>query len=245
MPVSKPKVRTKRIEVARLLEDAILTGRLTPGTRLRELKLAAEFGVSQASIREALQHLESLGLVVKYPNRGSFVINLEADDVVHIYQVRRVLEPLACALAATHLSQATLDLLEKCIQGMEAAADCRDYRAYLNADREFHRLIWESQPNPWLGRALKGLCLPLFANDLILRYSTAYIDYERAEREHRRIVSVLRTRDADLVRKVVDRMMRRFLREDLADYARLRQISEEIEPTLKSGGESEPQGGNG
>lgn len=237
--MSKPRIRTKRIEVARLLEDAILTGRLTPGTRLRELKLAAEFGVSQASIREALQHLESLGLVVKYPNRGSFVINLNADDVAHIYQVRRVLEPLACALAAMHLRQETLDHLEKCIQAMEAAADRRDYRSYLNADREFHRIIWESQPNPWLLRALKNLCLPLFANDLILRYSTAYIDYDRAAREHRRIVSVLRTRDAELVRNVVDRMMRRFLREDLADYARLQQISEEIEPTLKSGGDAE------
>lgn len=241
--IKQSKRKTKRLEVARLLETAILTGRLTPGTRLRELKLAAEFGVSQASIREALQHLESLGLVVKYPNRGSFVINLDADDVVRIYQVRRELEPLACALAATYMKQETLQKLGECIEQMQAAAESSDYHAYSNADLRFHRLIWESQPNRWLEKSLTAICLPLFANDLIRRYSTAYINFDRAAREHQRILAVLGTRDAELVRKVVSRMINRFMRHDLADYARLGQINEEvtfpIEASVRPEGPSE------
>ncbi len=224
----RSKRSTKRLEVARQLENQILTGHLKPGTRLKELRLASELGVSQASIREALQHLESRGLIVKYPNRGSFVLNLEASDLVHIYQVRSELEPLACALAAEQIRQETIDMLQSCIDEMEAAADRRDYLAYSDADLRFHRLIWQSQPNRYLEKSLTSICLPLFANDLLRRYPGAYLNFAGAGRQHRRILAVLKTRDASLVKKVATRLMRQFLRQDLTDFERLRQISEEI-----------------
>src|SRR5215471_14981927 len=104
LPIQKEPVlqmrrtsKTKRHEVARRLEEAILAGELRPGARLHEMKLASQLNVSQASVREALQELEGLGWVTKYPNRGSFVMNLTNQELIQIYQVRRQLEPLACA----------------------------------------------------------------------------------------------------------------------------------------------------
>lgn len=219
--------KTRRFEIARLLENAILEGRIKPGTKLPELLLSRELGVSQASIREALQHLESTGLVVKYPHRGSFVISLTAEDLVDIYQLRRELEPLACGLAAERMAAERLDALQSCIAEMQAAAGTHDYFAYSNADLRFHRLIWEAQPNRYLEKALKVICLPLFANDLIRRYPTGYLNYERSARQHTLILSALRTHDAALVHKLVRRLIRRFLRQDLADFSYLQQVPEE------------------
>ena len=92
--------QNNRFEVARLLERAILTSQFRPGDRLPEMRIAKELGVSQASVREALQDLEGLGLVLKSPNRGSRSSRNSAGMTWSLYQVRRELEPLACGLAA-------------------------------------------------------------------------------------------------------------------------------------------------
>ncbi len=224
MRVAPKRNKTKRHEVARHLENSILAGGIKPASRLRELKLAAELGVSQACIREALQELEALGLVVKHPNRGSFVIDLTGDDLIHIHQVRRELEPLACAMATVAANQAMFDELERCIEQMQSGGEKRNYQAYLDADYRFHLLIWQSQPNRYLEKALKAVCLPLFAGDLVRRYPTAHLNFDRAVKQHELIVKVLRTGDGALVTKVMRRLMERFLKVDLADYELLRRV---------------------
>jgi len=230
--------KTQRFEVARLLERAILEGLIRPGIKLPELLLSRELGVSQASVREALQHLESAGLVVKYPNRGSYVIALTPEDLVAIYQLRQELEPMACALAAERMGPESLDALQACIQEMQTAAKQHDYRAHSNADLRFHRLIWEAQPNRYLEKLLKVICLPLFANDLVRRNPTAYLNYERSTRQHTLILRALGTRDPSLVQKVVRRLTRRFLRQDLVDFSLLQgatvQSGDDLEKILAS-----------
>lgn len=225
--------KTQRFEVAHLLENAILEGQIKPGTRLPELVLSRQLGISQASIREALQQLESSGLVVKYPNRGSFVISLTPEDLVAIYQLRQELEPMACALAAERMSSETLDALQACILEMRQAAGKHDYRAHSSADLRFHRLIWEAQPNRYLGKLLRVICLPLFANDLVRRNPTAYLNYERSTRQHTLILRALGTRDPSLVQKLVRRLIRRFLRQDLVDFSLLQGATAESEEHLE------------
>jgi DNA-binding GntR family transcriptional regulator len=216
--------KTKRHEVARLLEGAILTGQLKPGARLQEMILASELGVSQACIREALLELEGLSLVIKYPNRGSFVMNLTNQDLLQIYQVRRQLEPLACALAAPQLAQEKIEALQDCIREMQTTARKRDYRAYVSADFSFHRLIWESQPNRYLEKSLKAICLPLFAGDLVRRRSTVSYNFDRGVKRHQLILSALRSGDTNLAASVMQRILDRFLRQDLSDYYKLAQV---------------------
>jgi DNA-binding GntR family transcriptional regulator len=214
---------SKSGEVTRRLERAILTGRLRPGTRLPEIRLARELGVSQASVREALQALESRGLVVKNANRGSFVIQLTTVDLTHIFQVRLELEPLACALAAAHLTPAILDTLHRCIDAMRSAAPTRDYPSFQEADLRFHQTLWKAQPNRFLERCLESICLPLFAYDLVRRYTSDYTNFERSARQHQLVLRALATGDGELAATIMRRMIRRWLREDVRDYAQLRQ----------------------
>src|SRR5581483_7330624 len=114
-----------------------------------------------------------------YSNRGSFVMNLTNQDLLQIYQVRRQLEPLACALAAPQLREEEVESLQDCLREMHANAKNGDYRAYVDADFRFHRLIWESQPNRHLEKSLKAICLQLFAGDLVRRRSTCTYNFSR------------------------------------------------------------------
>ena len=85
-----------------------MNGSRLPGTPLRELMLAKELGVSQATIREALQRLEHSGLVTRRPNLGTTVTRLSPKDVRERVSVRVVLECLAAEAAAERMSDADL-----------------------------------------------------------------------------------------------------------------------------------------
>ncbi len=215
------KTLSKRAEVTSLLQEAILYGHLKPGTRLPEIRLGRELGVSQAIVREALQELEGLGLIAKKPGQGSYVIELDADDLVEIYQVRSEMEALACASMARVYNHAIHTTLQGHIDAMRAAAKNNDFLAYSRADVQFHRCIWASQRNRFLERTLETICLPLFAYDQIRRAASTSLDYERVTRQHELIVSALRTGDPDRVGRLMKRMMHKWLRIHLSEYERI------------------------
>lgn len=210
----------KRAQVTSLLQETILCGQLKPGTRLPEIRLGRELGVSQAIVREALQELEGLGLIAKKARQGSYVIELNADDLVQIYQVRSELESLACALTAQRYTQAIHETLQACIAAMHTASLDNDFLAYARADVQFHRSIWAAQPNRFLEKTLESVCLPLFAYDLIRRGATTSLDYARVTRQHELILSALRAGDPDRVSRLMKRMMQHWLRIHLGEYER-------------------------
>src|SRR5713226_6818269 len=89
--------------VAQKLRDAILAGKLKPGERLVEQKLAASFGIGQPTLREALKELEFQGFVRKSPKKGTYVTKLTADDFRKIQEVRMALEVVAIEKAAPRM----------------------------------------------------------------------------------------------------------------------------------------------
>lgn len=207
------------------MENAILTGQFHPGDRLPEMRIAQELGVSQASVREALQDLEGLGLVLKYPNRGSVVTQLSGDDLTYIYQIRRELEPLACGLAAAHMTAGDLAELDGCVAAMRAAGEAPNFGVFSAADVRFHRLIWRSQPSRYLEKSLRAVCLPLFAFDLIRRHGHPHGGLAHTIRQHQLVVRALRSRDPALVTRLMRRMVERWLRQDIADYDSLQEAA--------------------
>ena len=80
--------------------EALESGVMVPGTRLREADLAKEIGLSRTPIREALNRLLSEGLVENDPKRGLIITELDQNMVGELYEMRRVLEGTAAALAA-------------------------------------------------------------------------------------------------------------------------------------------------
>src|ERR1700742_2205557 len=74
---------------------AIVSGRLRPGERIKEIPLADELGFSRAPLRDALRLLARDGLVTLVPNRGAIVPALRAVDVLEVYALRASLGTLA------------------------------------------------------------------------------------------------------------------------------------------------------
>src|SRR5580765_2834235 len=93
--------RVFREEIREQVIDEILSGRLAPGTRIVETRLAKQFGVSQAPVREALRDLALFGFVVCSPFRGTQVRRITPEELLEIYPIRAALEGVAAAAAAT------------------------------------------------------------------------------------------------------------------------------------------------
>lgn len=92
-------------QIAVRIGHAIVEGEFEPGRKLREVDLARDFGVSRASVREALRVVEREGLVTILPQRGAQVTALSSQEVQDVFEIRAHLMGLACQrLAATATS---------------------------------------------------------------------------------------------------------------------------------------------
>lgn len=126
-------------EVATLLRAEIVSGELAPGTQLREVALAESIGVSRPSLREALQVLRQEGLVRHEPHRGTFVTTIGPEEIVDIYQVRRVLEGSA-ARACRKAGTAQIEAVGEAF-GVLAETIGGDAFDVIGADLRFHQSI--------------------------------------------------------------------------------------------------------
>jgi DNA-binding GntR family transcriptional regulator len=95
-----------------VLRSTILNGRLLAGERLNEVELATALGISRAPLREAIRVLAKEGLVVTYPNRGSFVRSFTEVELADLYDLRIALELRALSLACERASPADLRELD-------------------------------------------------------------------------------------------------------------------------------------
>jgi DNA-binding GntR family transcriptional regulator len=196
---SEPAVtgyQTKAEVAATLIRQAIYSGRFAPGGRLVLRDLQAEFGLSITPIREALQQLQSQGLVTGEPHRGYRVAELRAGDVEEVYWLRSLLEPLACEIATDHLGPADLTHLRQLIRDMRAARRAHDSEGMQLANREFHMAIYEAAQRPVLLDHITRLWRDS-------PFGSLRLDPERPSRaaaEHTTIVTALAAGDAAAAR---------------------------------------------
>jgi DNA-binding GntR family transcriptional regulator len=132
--------RTVEQSLARELHDAIVNGRLLPGTRLRYRELAQQFGVSVTPVRIALRELTQEGLIESRPHEGARVAPLSASELEEIYTARIGFEGWLAYTGATALSDKDLVTLQSALDALERAAARGDVEQYLNAAWT-HRLV--------------------------------------------------------------------------------------------------------
>src|SRR4030081_2150199 len=111
---SNAKIETPKTLVDDLvsrLEAAIFRGEFPPGTRLREARIASQLGVGRGPLREVVRRLEGRKLVVRHPNRGTFIATLTSAELVELLEVREALEVEACRLAAKRVTKEGLEKL--------------------------------------------------------------------------------------------------------------------------------------
>ncbi|MFN4017331.1 MAG: GntR family transcriptional regulator [Reyranella sp.] len=118
-------------QIAVRIGQAIVENEFVPGQKLREVDLAAAFGVSRASVREALRIVEREGLVTILPQRGAQVTMLSADEVQDIFDIRAQLMGLACERLVAALAPDGRIELERLYADLEGSFD--DAEAYARA----------------------------------------------------------------------------------------------------------------
>lgn len=139
-------------QAAEAIRQAVLSGRLPPGTPLREAALAAELGVSRSTLREAARTLESEGLVRYRMNRGIVVADITGADVVDIYAARAAVELVASDALTEHRDPAIYRDLAELVDRIEHAFDRGETTAVLDGDRLFHATLVAAAGSPRLRR---------------------------------------------------------------------------------------------
>jgi DNA-binding GntR family transcriptional regulator len=126
--------------VADALRRQIMEGRYAPGDPMRDTALAAAFGVSRNTVRDALRRLDHEGLVTYQMHKGTVVKTLDADDVRDIYALRRALELRAIEESAVASEQRLADL-ESAVTAAERALRAGEWNAAGTASLVFHQAL--------------------------------------------------------------------------------------------------------
>ena len=143
MQLSKVEKKSLALVVFEQLKEGILLGRLTPGTRLLEVEISRQMGVSRAPVREALRMLEAEQLIDFQVNQGAFVRSLSKDEVWEIYTARSLIEGYVAGLVAEKHTPEDLQGLDQALKAVLQVAKSGDFETTVEKDFRFHRLIWE------------------------------------------------------------------------------------------------------
>jgi GntR family transcriptional repressor for pyruvate dehydrogenase complex len=195
------------------IRELIVSGRWGPGDRLpRESELAAQLGLSRNSLREAVRALALVRVLEVRQGDGTYVTSLEpdlllestrfathllrGDTVLELFEVRRMLEPSAAALAAVRITGEGLAELCRQLDRMIAATTVEEL---VEADVAFHALIARASGNSVLSSLLDSLA----ARTMRARIWRGLADADALDQtrtEHVRIYRAIEARDPDLAR---------------------------------------------
>jgi GntR family transcriptional regulator, transcriptional repressor for pyruvate dehydrogenase complex len=198
------------------IKAMIAAGDLLPGQRLpTERELAASLGLGRSSMREAIRALTVLGVLEARHGAGIYVTALEPRDLldtfgvvaeisrgetlIHLVQVRKVLEPAAAAMAAARIGDGDLARLREEMAAME---DGRTAEEIVGHDLEFHRIVTDAAGNPVLAAILDGLNGRTFRARVWRGYREENV-FPRTFHEHELIYQALVGRDPDGARTAV------------------------------------------
>jgi GntR family transcriptional regulator of vanillate catabolism len=192
---------TRALSVGDRIRAAILSGDVEPGLRLHEERLCRQLGVSRTPVRAALQALASEGLLDYAPNRGYSVRAFQTSEIVDAYEIRAMLEGLACRFAAERgLTVEERDVLERALVEGDALLAAPEFQvgdriAYGAMNARFHDTIHAASRCRMLGDMVR-LChsVPQSSNRNVVAFE--HYDVRRRHDDHHRIHDALVTRDA-------------------------------------------------
>jgi DNA-binding GntR family transcriptional regulator len=194
-----PTLSTKADDIARVIEDEIVSGVIPPGTVLRQETLSERFEVSRTPVREALRRLAALGLVSFEPNRGVRVRSISAHELREAFLVRAELESLATELATPRITKEGLDALDAAEKrfaeltlelrrrSREGTQDGALVAGWVSANHAFHDVIYAAADAPFVERLAKSARRSFFSH--VVWAAGLDIDhlYEQNDAQHRAI----------------------------------------------------------
>jgi DNA-binding GntR family transcriptional regulator len=194
--------RTKSQAVYEQLRDWIVHGQLGPGDAVDQERLAESLNVSRMPLRQALQRLESDGLIERQPHRTAVVTGFSQSDIQDIYAARSVLEGLLAEKGSSALDAPGLARLAAIYAKTAIAVPADDGDAFVHLDWEFHQTIYRASGSP---RTIDIIEQLRSASERYMHYYAAHSP-RTAESlaEHEQILRACQEGNHDLVRKLTE-----------------------------------------
>ncbi|MFR6139230.1 GntR family transcriptional regulator [Dorea longicatena] len=196
---------TLPMQVLNKLMDWIMDGKLKMGEKLNTEELARQLGVSRMPIREALKSLEKMGLAESIPYVGVKLVSLEQEDVLQIYLMRQLLEPLAAGEACKKITEEQIHDLEEIHKEYVpiVEADEIDAKKLYLQNRKFHFAIYSISEMDRVCAMIESLWDTLsffkliYGRDVIKNTNGA----KNMIAEHQGYIDALKDRDAERLKK--------------------------------------------
>lgn len=196
---------TLPMQVLNKLMDWIMDGKLKMGEKLNTEELARQLGVSRMPIREALKSLEKMGLAESIPYVGVKLVSLEQEDVLQIYLMRQLLEPLAAGEACKKITEEQIHDLEEIHKEYVpiVEADEIDAKKLYLQNRKFHFAIYSISEMDRVCAIIESLWDTLsffkliYGRDVIKNTNGA----KNMIAEHQGYIDALKDRDAERLKK--------------------------------------------
>jgi DNA-binding GntR family transcriptional regulator len=189
----------------RLIEERIVTLKLTPGDVLSEQLLSATLKIGRTPIREALQRLAREGLVTVLPRKGILVADVNPRSQLLVLEVRREIERLLSRTAAERATPEQRGQAREIAEGMDRAAKAGDDVVFMRLDLELNGLLIEAAHNDYAARSMK-LLQGLSRRFWYMHYRTAG-DLPLCARLHANEARAVAKGDAEAAARASDKLM--------------------------------------
>lgn len=200
------EVKTASDKVFVDIRQAIVEGEIAQGSKISEPELSKKHQVSRATLREALNRLESCHLIERKANVGCRVISLTSEKLDEIYQVRSALEGLACRLAATNMTDEEINQVKALLDDHLSTQRVRQGESYYQeeGDLDFHYRIIKGSKNSHL---INLLCNELYQLVRMYRVQMGMNGprVSKAFDEHLAIINAIAARDGELAELLMKR----------------------------------------
>jgi DNA-binding GntR family transcriptional regulator len=186
------------------VRELIVSGQLHSGEFIRPETVADELGISATPAREGLLQLQTEGFLSVEPRRGFMVTALSSDDIRDIYDAQALLGGELTARAATVITPATVDELERIQEALERAAAADDFDEEERLNHQFHELIYRLSGS----RKIRWLIKTTLAYAPRKFFAAVEGWPEASAQDHRAIIEHLRTNDPEKARAAMTRHIR-------------------------------------
>lgn len=193
-------------QVYAALHEAIMSGELPAGSRLRIRDIAERVGTSVMPVREAIRRLEEAGLAEREPHKGAVVKALTLEELVHVYDVRRLLEGEAARLGAERITDGGCERMQAEYEAMVVAIGERRAVDLIDHDEAMLTILYTASGNPVLVNTIRTLWQHCRAYKIVGAQGT--LDAEGATdllwRYQEALVAAARERDGAAAQSVSD-----------------------------------------
>lgn len=180
------------------VKQAIISGNLAPGDRLREADIAAQMGISRGPVREAFNRLAQEGLIHSHPYRETVVAEMDPEQTEEIFvPIRRIIETYAAEHACEKLSDQDYAQLEELISEMKMVCMEENLDELTNLDLQFHTYLIESVSNSTITALWNIIIAKIHAR---LLYQGIHHDkLEIVPEQHTEYLSYIRSHDVKAI----------------------------------------------